>query len=736
MKLCPACRVGRISYHLANNAWAIFTLWALWLTAEYYGLGPFSYIRIHDLGDSVFPMQLRSIQGFFEHGFSYWFPYAVCGADRVAMGLVDLFRVEGLPFLVLPGWLAYGIVTFLQRFLAGYFTYRLCRDSLKLDRLPSIVAGLAYSISFSELLYGAAHHAMLYGGFAGEMGFPFILWALERIAKKEGIARYLFAFLLGLLGVFSSSFALSVPFILPMALAWFVLVRRQYSFRFLCLYAVFAATLVLGKTPTIWAMLANAPLSHRAQWGAAPSEGLLAALLAWTQRVIAFGLSWVRGAAFRLNYLYWELGLAGFLWSRLRERSLLWILLLLGFCGSISGFWKSFSPLINPYMGFMNGYQFDRFYNLVPFFSAICVGYGLHLLFNGWCVTRTSVPSTKKWSARAVLCAIAIAFLVVHSFQIKIYYAEQWITGISYAVTYENADLQHLADNVDSAPFRVATIADGLHPGYANAYGLETVDGYVVMYPQRYQDYWGKVIEPLTSQDEYLHHYFHDWGNRIYLFSPSDGSFDKLNEIPFSEYYNLNLLSLANTEYVVSTKPIVDERLTLLPSQIPLPETARDDLSTAGKIERGLENNFGGRALFIYRNEDCLPRFFLAERVEIFNDSSQLLDAMAESDIERLRTTAFIEDEFASGVGTEKLNFAEGRVVVSEYSPDCIRLAVELDGSSILVISNSYSPYWIAKVDGVEKEVFPVDHCFSGVYLERDSRIVVLEYRPPYFSPY
>ena len=133
----------------------------------------------------------------------------------------------------------------------------------------------------------------------------------------------------------------------------------------------------------------------------------------------------------------------------------------------------------------------------------------------GYVLTPEHTLNSKKVRAQTILCAIIIIFLIFHSCQIKVDNAKEWINGDSYAVNYENPGIQYIADNPDSVPFRVATVAYGLHPAYANAYGLETVDGYVCLYPKRYQDFWGKVIEPLTLQDEEIYNYFHYWGSRI-----------------------------------------------------------------------------------------------------------------------------------------------------------------------------------------------------------------------------
>ncbi len=49
----------------------------------------------------------------------------------------------------------------------------------------------------------------------------------------------------------------------------------------------------------------------------------------------------------------------------------------------------------------------------------------------------------------------------------------------------------------------------------------------------------------------------------------------------------------------------------------------------------------------------------------------------------------------------------------------------------MLVVTNSYSPYWEARVDGKPQPVLPVDHAFQGVYLPAGTHVVELAYRAP-----
>jgi len=292
------------------------------------------------------------------------------------------------------------------------------------------------------------------------------------------------------------------------------------------------------------------------------------------------------------------------------------------------------------------------------------------------------------------------------------------------AHTPQNRQVGLLTADAGTDPFRVATVAHGgLHPAYASAYGLETADGYVVMYPATYHQYWGKVIEPLTSVDRRYYDYFHGWGNRIYLFAPSSGEFAHLEAVPFADYYSLELLALANTRYIISPLPLSHDKLKLIASPPHGSEGANTSLRDRLR---------GTRPLYIYENMLCLPRFFVSHGVNVFDTGDDLLQAMAEADIESLRATLFVERRFWAGVDGASLDSTSGEIEVRVSSPDRITLSVETDGRGVLVISSTYSPYWVCTVDGVEKGIIPAYHTFMGVVVEKGTHIVQLEYRPPY----
>lgn len=207
--------------------------------------------------------------------------------------------------------------------------------------------------------------------------------------------------------------------------------------------------------------------------------------------------------------------------------------------------------------------------------------------------------------ADVALSILLLSLILGRSFYWKVHDVVRMTEGEVYHVMYERPELTELYQrNRQELPYRVASV--GITPAYAWAYGFETVDGTANMYPQRYKDFWSQVIEHSMSQDRSIEAHFEGWGNRVYLFLPAKRP-SANKDLEFAEYFNLQLLSLANARYVISDIPVKDPHLTALPFGRQN-QTTQPNLSLPEKVLRVLRaetNRF-----YIYENDAVLPRFF------------------------------------------------------------------------------------------------------------------------------
>ena len=379
----------------------------------------------------------------------------------------------------------------------------------------------------------------------------------------------------------------------------------------------------------------------------------------------------------------------------------------------------AFKPLVVDVFPVLRTYSVLRFTRTLEMVLAMTTGFGVMALQDWGAAGSPRSPLARKVCRAAPLLALAALFLV--SFEQKYRHVKHWVTDGGYAHNFESPVLWDLADDIrrGGQPVRVASFQ--MYPSYPNGYGIETAGSYQSLTIKRYQDFWEKILDPgrqtvpAAAKDDPLH----------LMLSPEEHR----AEWNLADLYDLNLLSLANVKYVLSRDRLI------APSLIPLrgPKTPWSALTIRQKIETNIRGNFTGRThLYVYENKDVLPRFFVADTLRVLPTAGGVLDAVAAADLMALRQTVFAERALLPPGVSEATPLSKGTVRLESYGPDEIRLSLDLEGAAVLVVTNTYSPYWRSRVDGIETPLFPADHAFWGVYLPKTAKTVYFFYDPPY----
>ncbi len=669
----PGVRPGR-GWRLGGDA-RFSAAVALWLSLEWVALGPFSHVRNHDTGDHMAPRDILLVSAAYQARSHDWLPHIACGIDRLGTGLAERHLTSILNFLF-PAWLALGTLRLGQAFLGCLFVMRIARERLGLSPLAAALAGAAFAVTAD--------------GASGNQGsfllLPVYAWYLEELGRRRGTGALALALGLGLCNSVASTAAQTLPFQLIALAFWLAAARRAVSWRTAAVFLVFCAGSILPHRTTVLAQMLQAPLSQRTMWPASNPVG-------WE----------ALGKSLASLMDYWPvlaLALPGLL--RGRARGALWAGLL--FC--LVGAWllDAGRAAASAHIGFLRGLQVTRLEKTAPFFAALLGG--------------CAVDALPRPRVAAALWAAVLAWGTLRE---KVSSAEDWFFQGGYHANYASPVLRDLAARHPPGTFRVATFTHGLHPAYANVYGLESVDGYIQVYPLRYHRFWSKVIEPLTRREPKYDEYFNRWGSRIYLFFETVDPFP--GGVPLERYYRMNLLSLANTRYLVSRHPLLHPDLRPLLVQRPWREMDRWE-----RARLRLRENFTGKTyLYLYENQAALPRAYFARRLEPAPGPEAALQRAAEASVAELRRTVWVEGGIAGAAA-----LAEGEVRLENYEPDRIEFAASMKGPGLLVVTNSYSPYWTCRADGREVRIVPAYGVFWGVFLDRPARRIVFRYAPPY----
>jgi hypothetical protein len=679
-----------------NNPLVFGAILTVLLSAEYWLLGPYSYVRIHDNADSFFSRVIAAAHSFKINGPSYWLPFMTGGVDRLSQDL-SYTHPDFLLNLLLPAWLAYQVLVLLQFLAAVTGTYLLCRQTLRLSLRATQLAVLGFAVFVSGLQYMQLGLYLL----------PLALWYLDQVRSPQGSMRAA-VFKIGLAGLIYgslSSFPITIPFAAILTVLWFALVIRLRTLREWFELAVFYIAMLLPHVTLLWALLLNAPGSHRAGRQFADISEVWAALGNAPAGIVIFAIP-----LFVLSPLV----------IRFRSRQVNYITFLFAFC------W--FGPLIinlakyycAQYLSFLNGFQFDRFYEFAPLFGAIGSACVVDVLLSAELLGAKS--GSRLPIAKPLVGGLAAALLCLALYA-KYDHLRTLVSEGNEVYLYRSSSLAKLTPSSPeslNALYRVATVSGTIHPAFANAYGMETIDGYPNLYPNRFKLFWESVIEPTTSKNKRIRHYFEDWGNRVYLF----GGPEKV--LRGDSVYSLDLLSLSNTKYIISTKAILDSRLELVESSH----------SASKRRFHALSREFtsGRNDLYIYRNPDMLPRAFVAGQIRYFDSIAALNTVLSSEPLASLKNTVFLEDSYrmAKPNSNQQVEQLAPTISLLRYSPDKIQLAVTMREPGVVVVTDTFTPLWTATLDTHSVKVIPAYGSFLGVMVNEGVHTLTFEYRPPY----
>jgi len=595
---------------------------------------------------------------------------------------------------------------FAQRFLAIYFTARVCEEQLGLGRRVSLFAGIAHgAFSYYTIGYVLAYSAV-----------PLVLWTLGRLPQCR--RPWLAALGLGLVFSLSMSITQSVPYLITFVVLWFAVVLRERRPVFWRSAALFALALVVTKVPTVMALVANAGTSQRLAWETGsftinPADlfslelefDLFAysSLTTWITRQLPFALALSAACVAAIVMV-----------TRKRPSSpnpvavcvlsITGIYLLLAMRRLV----EIGQDLLLPWLPWISGINPVRFY-MVPgaFLVSVIVTIALlkvlpmidlmprrHLLILGILLSLLGAASWYVGSDGFVWSVVLLSLVLLSGFLRKARVVSWSVYGATTTImivwmkvyllyplmiddwTYENYDVLSLRSikEHDAALFRVSSVVP-LQPLYAMAQGLETADGWANMYAASYRDLWLRVLDPLFQTMPEQRLIFESSGIRVandHLILGSGATLPDESEhmllnhgFDLAPRFNLRLLSLLNVKYLLSEYPLSAGELRLVhaPTSPPTRVAARS-LATGrilqpypertnwswtdwlGAVPSDLADAWARRAngkdLYVYENVCALPRAWLAQRVRVFDDSSAILAALSQLSAVDLARTAML----------------------------------------------------------------------------------------------
>lgn len=153
-------------------------------------------------------------------------------------------------------------------------------------------------------------------------------------------------------------------------------------------------------------------------------------------------------------------------------------------------------------------------------------------------------------------------------------------------------------------------------------------------------------------------------------------------------------------------------------------------VSLAALLQRNnLTLVFRSHTAAMWENLDAMPRAFIVHQAEIVKDYQSLA---------RLREPGFRPDQMVllsdgrpleSSEATDQAQTSD-QVIITDYKPEQVTISVRADRAGYLVLTDSWYPGWVVRVDGKNNPIYRADYMFRAVFFEPGQHHVAFEYHP------
>jgi len=318
----------------------------------------------------------------------------------------------------------------------------------------------------------------------------------------------------------------------------------------------------------------------------------------------------------------------------------------------------------------------------------------------------------------------------------KFQYMKGWVSWGNMFQNTRSPNLLDLANQIHSSenPYRAMSI--NMYGHLLNSYGIETIEGAHPLVSKRYFQFWLKLTEPYHNELNWIDTHG-PLGGLITSILPGTKSAQGYEKIDspikwdLDAFVNVNLLSLVNAKFIISRDKLTGKTIELVLGA----DRSWSTLTRIEKIKINIKANFSGRRhLYIYRNKFVFPRAYTVENVRIFKSDKMLLSTLGKSDLETLSNTLFInQTDLPAIINSRASRMKRIKIISQIFKGDKVTIKLlPSEYSTVLIVVNTFSPFWQTKIDGVTTDIFPANHAFWGVYVPPGSKLVEFTYKPPY----
>lgn len=667
-----------------NEVVVLGVLWTLFCTAQYWALGPYSFIGLSEEIIAGVPWLVYLTHTPSGEAFSFAWSGGVDKDGAIVLS-TQYIGIERLLFSLLPFGVALALMKMGAVALSYAGTYRLTRTAFGISRGQAVVlamiSGVGSSLNLGYVLGGNA------------WGFALLPSAFYFLCLRTHQPRY-FLGVAAFSVFFSSATSLFHQFpmtLVAVLLGAFLVPPRSYR-RFAGGIVLFTAVFIANWSKIFLVIVQLGPESFRVQSVQASSHNPLSLLFQVVHSLSDIYVFFVG---------FFALGVLAFYRDRIFFRALAAYLVAVGIGPLLCAFdWKQIP------IAFLSAYRWDQ----------LSYSNSLTVLILAALALR-HLKATFRW--RGVLLPTASTVYLVS--------LAAWAAG---ALKFEDfrryegwgGQAQLLQAGIFSdrdwrprEPFRVVTVGASLYPNLGNAHGLDTFDGISNSMGTRSTLYFGLAVQKRDL--------------------PFSSSWNLL-QVPITESTlgstaNLDALRVANVRFVMSDRLLEDAQLKRV-LQKPAFETKGN--SWFRNLSAQLAPVLYTRTHYLYEIPDPWPRVFIPKRLQVSSASiesrgfyRQILDSKAA--VKGVVSSADVQAHHLQPSQWDPLAYRLKNFLSVLNGFDAHLVRNKPNSVGILVANVPYTRFWSARSAGHALEVFPINGVQLGIVLRDTDDKVEIRYQ-------
>jgi hypothetical protein len=136
-----------------------------------------------------------------------------------------------------------------------------------------------------------------------------------------------------------------------------------------------------------------------------------------------------------------------------------------------------------------------------------------------------------------------------------------------------------------------------------------------------------------------------------------------------------------------------------------------------------LELIHASKQFFLYFNNQARPYFYLADKIEFFDNLGELYDAQ--------KGTAYLKENTVSLSPSHRQRMLK----LLEFKPGDLKFQYSSKADEFLVVRDTWHPFWKASVNGIERKIFKTNGTFKGIVLPSGQGSVHLFFDHSHYFP-